>query len=816
MGRRIWPVFVVDPSRYPAYRRRLSSQPPARVPRPTVWLVVPALILVVSVLTVAVATRPARAEGVPYTGVSVRQWSATSITDTSIDHTAHPELRLVSPMVSWRALEPSEGVFDFGQLDRDVQDAATNDYRLWIRVMAGRMVPDWLLASGGQTLRVLGTDPNAPDFCDWIDVLVPWDQVLEAEYRQMMSALGSWLQQSDGIGGTNADHVYLVPISMPTLLGSEMTIGFGSTVTCPAGTDGAGASLWNTNASRWHTLGTNAQLQSWTEGAWRDAIAIHMQELPAQVHSLLTYGGVFGDAQAAALDLARTEIGPNRDRLWSMYTNLQPLVTNGSIAGVWKDWCPACHDTVMAALSAGGQVGFQIANTSNVDAHAEMVTAVDDAITRYAPRFLETSRERIDAETSYLLTGTNSVQQRLAANAAKVLSASSLACNTVQIGSPSTCTIHVNEVWDDPTIVPSGQVSVTAGGLGTQNCDLDASGSCQVSFTPPSAGPVAVTATYPGDDRHLSSTATGSIATATRPSSVSLACGSPVVAGQGSACTVTVTDAGSGSTVTPSGTVGWSVPGGGSLNTSQCTLSGGAGAAACGATYTPTVSGTTTVTATYAGSSTHDGGSAGAAVVATARGTSTSVTCAPASVGVGTATSCTVTVSDVAGAGATGPTGTVSWSTSGPGSFGASTCALGGSGTSRTCTVSYTASAGGSPTIGATYGGDAAHAGSSGSVTITVTVPDTTKPTVQITAPTNGSTVPKAKTTTIAATASDDRGVIRVEFRVSGALKCTDTTAPYTCPWAVPKQANVTYTLVATAFDAAGNNASASATVKSR
>jgi hypothetical protein len=51
---------------------------------------------------------------------------------------------------------------------------------------------------------------------------------------------------------------------------------------------------------------------------------------------------------------------------------------------------------------------------------------------------------------------------------------------------------------------------------------------------------------------------------------------------------------------------------------------------------------------------------------------------------------------------------------------------------------------------------------------------------------------------------------------VNGTLKCSDTTAPYTCAWAVPKQANVTYTLMATAFDAAGNSTSVSVTVKSR
>jgi hypothetical protein len=130
--------------------------------------------------------------------------------------------------------------------------------------------------------------------------------------------------------------------------------------------------------------------------------------------------------------------------------------------------------------------------------------------------------------------------------------------------------------------------------------------------------------------------------------------------------------------------------------------------------------------------------------------------------------------------------------------------------------VTYTPTSGGTQTIGATYGGDTAHAGSTGGGTISVVAPDTTAPTVRITSPANGSTVAKGKTVTIAATASDDRAVARVEFRVNGTLKCWDTTAPYTCAWAVPKQANVTYTLMATAFDAAGNSTSVSVTVKSR
>jgi spore coat polysaccharide biosynthesis protein SpsF (cytidylyltransferase family) len=60
---------------------------------------------------------------------------------------------------------------------------------------------------------------------------------------------------------------------------------------------------------------------------------------------------------------------------------------------------------------------------------------------------------------------------------------------------------------------------------------------------------------------------------------------------------------------------------------------------------------------------------------------------------------------------------------------------------------------------------------------------------------------------TIAASASDNVGVVGVQFFVTGVLTCTDTIAPYTCAWSVPKTKGNTYDLTARAFDAANNSA---------
>jgi hypothetical protein len=76
-------------------------------------------------------------------------------------------------------------------------------------------------------------------------------------------------------------------------------------------------------------------------------------------------------------------------------------------------------------------------------------------------------------------------------------------------------------------------------------------------------------------------------------------------------------------------------------------------------------------------------------------------------------------------------------------------------------------------------------------------------PTVSITSPANGSTVKKHTTVTIAASASDNVGVTKVEFYVTNVLLCTDTDAPYTCAWSVPAPPNVQYQLLSKAYDAA-------------
>jgi len=82
--------------------------------------------------------------------------------------------------------------------------------------------------------------------------------------------------------------------------------------------------------------------------------------------------------------------------------------------------------------------------------------------------------------------------------------------------------------------------------------------------------------------------------------------------------------------------------------------------------------------------------------------------------------------------------------------------------------------------------------------------PDSTPPTVSVTSPANGGTV--SGTITITAAASDDVGVVGVQFKLDGNnLGAEDTAPPYNFSWNTTQATNGSHTLIAVARDAAGH-----------
>ena len=84
--------------------------------------------------------------------------------------------------------------------------------------------------------------------------------------------------------------------------------------------------------------------------------------------------------------------------------------------------------------------------------------------------------------------------------------------------------------------------------------------------------------------------------------------------------------------------------------------------------------------------------------------------------------------------------------------------------------------------------------------------PDTTAPSVALTAPLAGASV--AGTAVISISASDDVGVVKIDLYVDGVYFASDTAAPYSFALDTTTLPNGTHTLEALAADAAGNTAS--------
>jgi PKD repeat protein len=103
----------------------------------------------------------------------------------------------------------------------------------------------------------------------------------------------------------------------------------------------------------------------------------------------------------------------------------------------------------------------------------------------------------------------------------------------------------------------------------------------------------------------------------------------------------------------------------------------------------------------------------------------------------------------------------------------------------------------------------AGHTTTATAVMVTVKNTDTTAPTVTMSAPGNGTTV-SGNNVTVSANASDNVGVLGVQFKLDGAsLGAEDTSSPYSIVWSTLGVSNGSHTLTATARDAGGNTRTA-------
>jgi DNA-binding beta-propeller fold protein YncE len=309
----------------------------------------------------------------------------------------------------------------------------------------------------------------------------------------------------------------------------------------------------------------------------------------------------------------------------------------------------------------------------------------------------------------------------------------------VVLGGETTCEAFVTDTAASGATTPTGTVMFTSHGEGNfpASCSLKA-GVCSVKYKPTEATKQpkrldAITAFYQGDEAHQVSLGSAVVEVVRHPTITSVSCSpSTVAAGSASTCTATVKDEAASGATAPTGTVAVKTGGEGTFSEAKCTLgSPSTSSSSCSVEYKPSnvaklPKRIDTITAEYEGDEAHETSNGMTTVTVMRDPTEIVVFCDPEPVAAGGETTCTATVIDPAASGATVPTGTVMFTSSGGGKGNLpASCSLAGVGNESRCSVTY------KPTgpsefpvrvdgITASYQGDEAHESSTERVPVLV------------------------------------------------------------------------------------------------
>ena len=272
---------------------------------------------------------------------------------------------------------------------------------------------------------------------------------------------------------------------------------------------------------------------------------------------------------------------------------------------------------------------------------------------------------------------------------------------------------------------PSGGDSITISGFGSGStspstgvCTISSGGTyCTVSYAPASGteNSYTITATCTSGNCSGGSGTTNLVVVTSTTTAITCLPQQNIVGVSGAeSCTVTVTNHDSGYNVKATGAVTFSgtLPSG--MPTS-CTLAGGTGTSnSCVATWTPAsgTEGTYSISASYGGDATHASSSTTTTSASSPHietPTTTTLSCSPSPGIVGVSESCTATVTNVDSAYNAQAHGTVTFSGTLPSGMPTSCTLAGGTGTSISCSATWTPGSGTEGTgysISASFGGD--------------------------------------------------------------------------------------------------------------
>lgn len=172
------------------------------------------------------------------TGVSLRYGSSgNEYLDTTVDYATAPDVKIRSIWVNWSTLHTALNTFTWPTLlDKSIEHAAANGYKIVFRVACGPSAPAWIKtdpANPVQWWTTLAISGNAVP----VNWPIPFDVNLLDHYQALCDYLGTKLAGvttagSGNTGGVSRSaNIYMVPISMPTEISTDMSVNYGASAT---------------------------------------------------------------------------------------------------------------------------------------------------------------------------------------------------------------------------------------------------------------------------------------------------------------------------------------------------------------------------------------------------------------------------------------------------------------------------------------------------------------------------------------------------------------------------------------------------------
>ncbi len=240
----------------------------------------------------------------------------------------------------WSQLEPRQGQYDFGLLDREVQRAVAAGKRISLSVIAGAFAPPWLAAAGIRTLGFSIGRGGVNRSCIQVQMGVPWDPGFVAAFLAMQAALVEHLRRLPGA----MQALRIVKLTGVNRLTEELRIPAAT----PDRTDVCGAV---DEAGQWLALGYKPGLvvEAWTRMA--EGLA---ERFPGK---LLALDLLERNDFPAVDDAGRPSVDPVKPRVINEAERRFP----GRFAVQWNGLGVATPlaETVLAAARRGTVIGWQ-------------------------------------------------------------------------------------------------------------------------------------------------------------------------------------------------------------------------------------------------------------------------------------------------------------------------------------------------------------------------------------------------------------------------------------------------------------------------